>query len=204
MAGSLQPKDLDTADFVADVGEVPVGHLIRDLRKAKRITLVDLAERIGRSLGYVSQVERGISEVSITTLKEIADALEVQISWFFQGGSTAPLEERDLVVRRGQRKQLNFARTGVTEELLSPHMRGASLMILGTFDPAASTGAPSEREAEESGLVLEGTLTVEIDGQVIKLETGDSFVIPAGAKRTCKNLANKRCVVAWCLVPAIY
>lgn len=58
----------------ADDG-IRVGGQIRDLRKAKGMTIAGLAERIERSIGYVSQIERDISELSIPDLKRIAEAL---------------------------------------------------------------------------------------------------------------------------------
>src|SRR5450631_226546 len=63
----------------------PLGSQIRDLRAARGFSLARLAESIGKSIGYVSQIERGRSEVSISTLKAISDALDVLIGWFFQG-----------------------------------------------------------------------------------------------------------------------
>ena len=58
----------------------PLGGQIRDLRAARGMSLAALAEAIGKSIGYVSQIERGRSEISISTLKAISEALGVQIS----------------------------------------------------------------------------------------------------------------------------
>ena len=62
---------------------------IRELRKIRTLTLQGLSDKIGRSVGYVSQIERNISDVSIPVLKEIAEALDVNINWFFQGNANA-------------------------------------------------------------------------------------------------------------------
>ena len=67
-----------------------LGHQVRDLRRAKGVTIPQLAARIDRSVGWLSQIERGLSEVSISALHQIAAALEVQVSWFFGQGSTPP------------------------------------------------------------------------------------------------------------------
>ena len=68
-----------------------LGHQIRDLRRAKGVTIPQLAARIERSVGWLSQIERGLSEVSIAALHQIAQALEVQVSWFFGQGATPPV-----------------------------------------------------------------------------------------------------------------
>ena len=123
-----------------DLEGLAIGEQIRDLRKAKRMTINELASRIDRSIGYVSQIERGLSAVTINVLQQIAGALDVQISWFFQGNANAPKEERDLIVRRANRRRLRFGGSGVTEELLSPNLSGQIELILTRFEPGGRTG----------------------------------------------------------------
>ena len=52
-----------------------LGADLRTLRKARRLTLAALARRLGRSVGWLSQVERDLSEPSITDLRHIGEAL---------------------------------------------------------------------------------------------------------------------------------
>jgi quercetin dioxygenase-like cupin family protein len=40
------------------------------------------------------------------------------------------------------------------------------------------------RDYETVGFVLEGNATLELEGQTIKLKSGDSWVVPKGAKHT--------------------
>ncbi|MFZ6042685.1 helix-turn-helix domain-containing protein [Vibrio natriegens] len=56
---------------------------MRDFCKAKGVTLAEMAERIQLSMGYVSQVERGVSSLSIPTLQSTSDVLRVQIRCFY-------------------------------------------------------------------------------------------------------------------------
>ena len=49
-----------------------LGQQIRDLRKARQMTLAELAERVNRSVGYLSQVERGASSLPIGVLQAIS------------------------------------------------------------------------------------------------------------------------------------
>ena len=57
--------------------------LIRDLRKHRKVTLNDLAERIGRSVGFLSQVERGLSRPTVADLTAIGEALGVPTTYFY-------------------------------------------------------------------------------------------------------------------------
>jgi transcriptional regulator with XRE-family HTH domain len=144
-----------------------LGLQIRDLRKAKGVTIPELAAKIDRSVGWVSQIERGKSAVTISALHQIAAALEVQVSWFFGAGAPPSAEEEGLVVRRANRRTLDFHGSGVHEEMLSPHLGGQLLLVETTFEPGASTGdRDRERRGEEAGLVLSGTLELQVEDQL--------------------------------------
>ena len=54
-----------------------VGQRIRQIRKSKQLTLQDIAEKTGFSAGFLSQVERGTTDPSLSALRKISDALEV-------------------------------------------------------------------------------------------------------------------------------
>src|ERR1700675_2155096 len=101
-------SDLETLGEgdLARAGEI--GDQIRQLRKAKGLTLQDLASRIGMSIGYVSQLERNRSTLSVASLMRISDALGVTINWFFQPNASAAPEERDVIVRSGNRRRMSY------------------------------------------------------------------------------------------------
>ena len=67
------------------------------------MTLSQLAARMDKSGAYLSMVERNLAEVSISALKDIAEALDVKISWFFQGDGEVPDNERPFIVRKDNR-----------------------------------------------------------------------------------------------------
>ena len=184
---------------------IPVGTQIRDLRKAKNMTITDLADSIGRSVGYVSQVERNISPVPIDRLKEFAEALGVQITWFFQGGVTGPEDERDFIVRRSDRRKLTFTGSGVTEELLSPNLSGGFEMIRTTYEPCAKTGdANYSRPCEEAAYVIEGRLEIWLGERHFMLETGDSITFDGREPHSSANPDDAPATVMWVMSPPTY
>ena len=85
-----------------------LGFQIRDLRRAKRLTLIELAQRINRSVGWLSQIERGMAEISISAMHEIARELDVQISWFFRTEAAPDANEIGFVVRKTNRRIMDF------------------------------------------------------------------------------------------------
>lgn len=189
-----------------DQDNIRIGRQIRDLRKAKSITLSDMAEQIGRSVGYVSQVERGVSSLPIPVLQSISEVLGVQITWFFHSDTEQPLEELGNVVRADSRRQIDFFGTGIHEELLSPSLAGELLMILTTFSPLAkSDKEPRKRKGEEAGYIQSGTLQLTIGERTFQLSAGDSFSISGDDTHQIQNPSNDQdAVIVWVITPPNY
>lgn len=86
-----------------------LGADIRALRKARGLTLAELAQTLGRSVGWLSQVERDMSEPGINDLRDLARALDVSISSLF-GSGPAPADEAGYVVRKNSRRPIGKCR----------------------------------------------------------------------------------------------
>ena len=199
MSGPRRNQALETAEGIL------VGGQIRDLRKAKGLTIAELAESIDRSVGFVSQIERNLSELSIPDLKRIAEALEVQISWFFQSSVAVPAEERGRIVRKENRRRLSLSGIGVVEELLSPSLGGATELVLTRVPPRSTTGAEFvTRKAEESGLVLQGQMELWVGARHFLLEEGDSFCIQPEESHRIHNPGDVESIVVWVITPPVY
>jgi len=182
-----------------------LGHQIRDLRRAKGITIPELATRIDRSTGWLSQIERGLSEVTISALHQISEALEVHVSWFFAYGAAPAADELGLVLRRRNRRKLDFHGSGVHEEILSPNLSGQLLLVESTFAPGASTGdRDRERHGEEAGLIVSGALDLRVEGKTFTLEAGDSFAFTRQGPHRCHNPGKVPAVVLWVITPPSY
>lgn len=179
-----------------------IGQDVRALRKSKSLTLAELALKIGRSVGYISQVERGLSEISILDLKKVAAALDVPLSWFFIH-EDVPEEERGRIVRKGERRKLGSIDSGLVEELLSPDLGGAFEMFRSVFEPGAELHEPNLRETEEAGYVVEGVLDLWIRDRWFHLEAGDSFRIDHESHKW-RNTGPTKAVVIWVISPPAY
>ncbi len=184
---------------------IPLGRQIRDLRLARRQTLAQLAKAIGKSIAYVSLIERNRAEVPVSTLKAIGDALGVQISWFFQGYDLGAPQEHGYIVRRSHRRHLSFPGLGLEEDLLSPTLTGETELILSTFAPGARSGEQLvSRMAEQSGYVISGRLELQIERRRFLLSEGDSFRINRGEGFTARNPGEEPSVSLWVITPPRY
>lgn len=182
-----------------------IGHQIRDLRRAKKLTLAEVASQAGLSIGHLSQVERGISAPSVRHLQLIAAALGVKIGWFFEGDDPVPSAERGVIVRAQRRKKLSLAGLGITDYLLSPNLSGRLEMLLCQLDPGAESGAEFySHEGEEAGLLLEGTLEIWIGDNYYMLAAGDSFTFKSTTPHRYRNPGRTATKIVWVITPPSY
>nr|WP_067285660.1 XRE family transcriptional regulator [Marinobacterium profundum] len=185
--------------------DLRVGRQIRDLRKAKRITLTSLAEQVNKSVGYLSQVERGVSSLPIGVLQQISEVLGVRVSWFFQSNDEISDDERDFVVRSDHRRSMTFSGLGVREELLSPRLSGQLLLIMTRLAPKASGGKePRQRKGEEAGYVETGTLELRIGERTFLLQAGDSFSIAGDEPHLIYNPGETEARILWVMTGVDY
>ena len=183
--------------------EALIGGQLRELRKAKGLTLHDVAADAGISVSYLSQIERNVSRLPIGVLKNLSDVLGVHMNWFLQSGAQGPLEERDIVVRAANRRHFSFTGLGITEELLSPNLSGPLEMLISTIHP----GADSEfyaHDGAEAGLVMSGTMELWVDDRHFRLGRGDSFSFPSTEHHRCANNGTNPVKVLWVITPPHY
>jgi transcriptional regulator with XRE-family HTH domain len=180
-----------------------IGGEIRGLRKARGLTLTDLAEASGLSIGYLSLLERDRATPSIKALHAVSRALGVTISWFFETNDV-PEEERDLVVRRARRRRLEYS-AGLVDELLSPNLSGALELLSCRFPPGASSGEePYTHAGEEAGVLIRGRLELWVDGRTVMLEAGDSFGFQSTLPHRYRNPGPDETEVIWAITPPSY
>jgi transcriptional regulator with XRE-family HTH domain len=180
-----------------------IGRDIRGLRKARGVTLAEVAEASGLSVGYLSLLERDRATPSIKALHAVSRALGVTISWFFEANDV-PEEERDLVVRRARRRRLDYS-AGVVDELLSPNLTGALELLSCRFPPGASSGEePYAHSGEEAGVVIRGRLELWVDGRTVTLEAGDSFGFKSALPHRYRNPGPDEAEVIWAITPPSY
>ena len=178
-----------------------LGADLRALRKARGLTLQDMADALGRSVGWLSQVERDLSTPSITDLRHMAAMLDVSVSSLFR--SSAPAEEDGLIVRPQNRRPIGSRETGLVEALLNPDLTDDFEMVHCTFQSHSEIGETVTRPTQEVGTITEGRLELWIDGRTFDLGPGDSFRI-RGRPFRWKNPHPTPCTAIWVIAPPVY
>jgi transcriptional regulator with XRE-family HTH domain len=178
-----------------------VGVRIRELRTARGMTLTGLARSTGLSAGLISQVERGLTDPSLETLRRVARTLDVALFSLFREPDA---ESEAVVVRRERRMQVSSPHGGIRYQRLSPGF-GRLELLEGTLEPgAASSSEPWSHPSEECVTVQEGQLVVEVGAQRYELGPGDSCYFDSRSPHRYVNPTRERSVFLVAITPPSY
>ena len=186
--------------------DIAVGQRIRDLRRSRKLSLEVVAGSTDLSIGFLSQIERGLSSPSLRVLATLADVLGIGIAGLFGAKETAGTGSDAIVTREQQRAELNLWRTGISKQLLSPSGSDGRLnLFLVHMEPGGSTGDELyTHDGEEAGLVIEGEMNLTVDAESWTLKQGDSFRFASRRPHRFSNPSDKaKAVVLWvnCVSP---
>ena len=152
----------------------PLGERLRARRRELGLTLKHVAEGAGLSVGFISQIERGITTPSLSSLVSVARVLKVHVSEFLaQPQLTVPTTRHD------QRPHYAVGSNSLVYERLSASFPGNVLRSVIIHEPPGYRSEPIAHEGEEIFYVLAGGITVEVEGEVHILEPGDSIHFPS-------------------------
>lgn len=148
-----------------------IGHQIRKRRQEMGLSLRELADRVGVTASFLSQVERDLSSPSIESLRKISDSLKVPIFYFL-----VDPHGKSPVVRRGSRIRLNRPNSNLTYEMLTPDLNRRMEAFVVEREPGEEKVAePLRQYTEELIYILEGQLEIELSQETYLLGPGDSI-----------------------------
>lgn len=181
----------------------PLGARIRALRRAKHLTLKDIADRAGVTEGFLSQVERGLASPSIGTLRRIAAGLGQSIGSLFEGDGDSGL---GVLVRRAERRVIDYPGLKARDEFVTRALGGKLQVIMSIVEPGGGTGdEPYTHDSdEECVLVLEGSLDLWIGETLYRLEAGDSVTHSSRTPHWNRNTGDRPARVLFILTPPSY
>lgn len=181
-----QPAEGPTA------ADVAMGLRLREARRKRSLTLTQLAEYTGLSVGYLSYVERGQSSPTIANLQRICKTLGVSIS-----GVLEPTVEERLVVRRADQQVSEYPDQRLSVRSIDFGVRSDEYELICIEPGAAHMAPPAFHPYPEVCVVTRGVLTVEAYGETYDLSAGDAIYIKANVHHAISNRGEERCETLW-------
>jgi len=161
---------------------------IREYRKKRKLTMKELSELCGMSISYISQIERGEIDPSLSSLRKIANAFHVPLYMLLDDVEVMG----NLTLRKDQQIVTHSEDHTVTYRFLTPlpspaYSPEALLIAFEVAPNSQDTITPIRHHSEEIIYVTEGELTVQIGETEIVLQEGDTTVIQNDLPHICKN-----------------
>lgn len=169
-----------------------LGPSLRMKRKSLGLTLKEVGERAGLSTGFISQVERGISVPSLSSLVAMLHVLGVdpgEFLWQPEGG--------DAVTHHDGRSLYAVGKDTRSYERISSTFPGNVLRSVLIHEPPGHRGELIAHDGEEMMFVVEGAITVQLENECYVLERGDSLHFLSTRTHATWNHTNRDATILW-------
>lgn len=173
-----------------------IGERIRNLRQSSNLTQEELASRANLTKGFISQIERDLTSISLDSLAQILEAVDENISDFFRETSEEKivyLEKDRVAIEKEKIQRFELLVPGSTNRRLEP--------ILLTLGKGESTPKEKPHEGEEFGFVLRGRVNLRFGRETLKLRKGECFYLSAEKEHWLHNSGSKETVILWISSP---
>lgn len=179
-----------------------IGVKINEIRTSKGMTLKDLGEKSDLSISFLSQAERGLTSITINSLKKIATALDVNLNLFFN----PPMSPKSMIMRSYSQEVFRIDESKLIYFNLGNDIPDRQL------DPVIVTILPEQcpeevilfdHPGEEFVYVLEGICTILLGDKQHELYPGDSIHISSTTPHNWANFTNKLVKVLAVSTPSV-
>ncbi|MDH4266093.1 MAG: cupin domain-containing protein [Deltaproteobacteria bacterium] len=198
-----------------------LGERIREERRIRKLTLEKLSQKTGLSKSFLSQVERGLAQPSVSSLKKIALHFGISVVNLFTNGTKvhnnmghfpslgaqrineSSCIEDVKVVRGDRRKTLSLPGSRVSYELITPDLNRQIEVLFLRLTPGESSGNEPiiDPPGEKCCLILKGNLEYRVGEKMHQLRAGDSIYHPAHLPHAWRGTGDESIEVIVVLTP---
>jgi transcriptional regulator with XRE-family HTH domain/KaiC/GvpD/RAD55 family RecA-like ATPase len=181
-----------------------LGDKIRTLRKKLGMTQKELADQVGLTPSFISQLEKSLISPSLDSLLKLSEKLNTQPIYFLTDGESGPLQK--MVIKPTERQDIHLPElkgndlklqllvSDVFNRRMEPYLL---IMKEGTI----IDGHFYTHKGDEFAYVVEGELEVEIQDEKQLLKQGDSLYIGSIFPSKWVNVGKGEAVLLWVLSP---
>ncbi|MBK6909633.1 MAG: helix-turn-helix transcriptional regulator [bacterium] len=176
-----------------------IGAKIKNLRLARDLTQEELAERADLTKGFISQLERDQTSISVDSLMAILKVLDVRIADFFTETQTA-----QVVFTKAER--ISLTDTGAEKfELLIPGGADREMeAALVTLEEGQQTYPTKPYQGEAFGFVLAGTIQMTFGNETFSAQAGSSFYFSGDREHFILNTGKRTAEFIWVTTPPTF
>jgi transcriptional regulator with XRE-family HTH domain len=175
--------------------------IIRKIRKDKKITLRQLAEKSGLSLSFLSNLENGRVNVTLSSLRKIAAALEVPVARLIAEDET----EGVVIVKKEERMNLVHHRSPkgtVIQQFLTRSPNFDLEIVVIQLPAGTSSESYKSHQGQEFTYVLEGETVLCLNDSTYLLSAGDMAYYDASIPHKWENNSSKQSEILVGATPA--
>lgn len=175
-----------------------IGERIRNLRLASGLTQEELADRADLTKGFISQLERDQTSISVDSLLQILKVLNVDVTDFFRETTrkiTYDAQDRTALMETGAERFELLIPGGANRE-----MEAAFVQLL----PGQSTDQVRPFQGDAFGYVLKGTLTLKFGAEKHTAQGGDSFYYSGEREHVLENASRRPVEFIWVTTPPMF
>jgi transcriptional regulator with XRE-family HTH domain len=170
-----------------------LGEKIKYFRKEQKMTIKDLSGKTSLSVGFISNIERGQNSPSISNLQQICEALEVNLMEVLQD-----VNEQSPITRRAERKSIFESEEGdINIETLTNANHALNGISITISDDNQHSDFSWGHNYDEVGVVIEGSLEIELNNKLYTLDEGDSIYIEKFQAHKYRNPHKKKNITHW-------
>jgi transcriptional regulator with XRE-family HTH domain len=186
-----------------------LGEILRSRRRGLKMSLAEVAELAGVSTSFVSQVERGVANPTLATLKSLTEALGSSVGALLEeeetGGELTKPADDVAILRAGQRRRIVYPGSLIANELLSPSLqRKMEIIWVEAASGANSGGHPHMHEGEECGVVISGKMGFRVGDTDCVLDSHDSIYFSSHLPHQWESIGDEPLVAIWIITPPTF
>ncbi len=178
-----------------------LGDKIRAARQEQKLTIAELTKKSGFSSGYISSVERGLVNPSLSALIKLTSVLDIEPGFLFE--DKGPRHQSDPIVKVNERVTLVYPGTNIHYELLTKNLTTRKVQFLRIVIPPGKNSGPKPliHEGEEYGLVLKGNMELTLGDVIYKIGPGDSVSFNSTIPHGVFNAGSTPVEAIWVMTP---
>lgn len=186
------------------------GSRIREMRKRRGLTLKEVAEATGYTIGHISQIERDLKSPSLVALRKIAACLNCSEVWLIMDDSELSAKSSEegkkskeaYLMRKENRIPMKIPEIDVSYSIFTPsklpnaqEAQMTGLIVRLKPNTWVTEKMISHGNYDESLLLLKGELELRIDNSTYMIYEGDNFYIPKNCLHNYLNTSNEEATI---------